>query len=527
VRSAGDAAAERAIETRLADGPADVVETAAALRAALPHFRGAEGALHALLHRLVREGRVVVVDRGPAGTARYAKPGAAAGTPSPPLDAPPGVPEGEARVAVRIASGARDAEAKGRIAADVLAHLGALPPATRARDFGSVKTAATLVRRVDRGRSAICLPASGGERFRRFVSQEGPPLVATLAVLALVWGFVVEPRVIPSSSMRPGLVPGDRVVVWKVGASSPPPRWSVVVFRRRADDLVLIKRVVGLPGEHVWVQNGEAYADGALLVKPDDVREAVRETLFDDTFGRLAEGATWTAGPRVGLWRFRAPLQAHLPVAPGEGVDFPDGETVQSERVHDLYVDAEFAAGSERDAGLWIEWVDLEGRPMNDVRCVAVRRTAGAGGSVRAGPSGAPGAPVDGASALAVPAASGGTRRLSLSVVDGVLRASAGGAEVSAPVHAPQGYARLFVEGDLRRLRVDRDLHYTSPPVAVHGLGPTRGVVLGQTELFLLGDHSSNSRDSRYHEVGPTDLSRVIGRAFFRVWPPLRIGPIR
>ena len=40
-------------------------------------------------------------------------------------------------------------------------------------------------------------------------------------------------------------------------------------------------------------------------------------------------------------------------------------------------------------------------------------------------------------------------------------------------------------------------------------------VPIGQ--LFLMGDHRSNSADSR--EFGPVDVSRVIGRAWLRYWP--------
>jgi len=36
-------------------------------------------------------------------------------------------------------------------------------------------------------------------------------------------------------------------------------------------------------------------------------------------------------------------------------------------------------------------------------------------------------------------------------------------------------------------------------------------------QLFLMGDHRSNSADSR--EFGPVDVSRVIGRAWLRYWP--------
>jgi signal peptidase I len=36
-------------------------------------------------------------------------------------------------------------------------------------------------------------------------------------------------------------------------------------------------------------------------------------------------------------------------------------------------------------------------------------------------------------------------------------------------------------------------------------------------QLFLMGDHRSNSADSR--EFGPVDIARVIGRAWLRYWP--------
>jgi len=41
--------------------------------------------------------------------------------------------------------------------------------------------------------------------------------------------------------------------------------------------------------------------------------------------------------------------------------------------------------------------------------------------------------------------------------------------------------------------------------------------VVPPNELFLMGDHRSNSADSR--EFGPVEVSRVIGRAWLRYWP--------
>ncbi|MCW5821551.1 MAG: signal peptidase I [Cyanobacteria bacterium TGS_CYA1] len=42
-------------------------------------------------------------------------------------------------------------------------------------------------------------------------------------------------------------------------------------------------------------------------------------------------------------------------------------------------------------------------------------------------------------------------------------------------------------------------------------------IVVPKGQLFVLGDNRNNSEDS--HIYGPIDQSRVIGKAFFRVWP--------
>ena len=44
-------------------------------------------------------------------------------------------------------------------------------------------------------------------------------------------------------------------------------------------------------------------------------------------------------------------------------------------------------------------------------------------------------------------------------------------------------------------------------------------------ELFLMGDHRSNSADSR--TFGPVPIERVIGRAWLRYWPLDTFGPLR
>jgi signal peptidase I len=85
-----------------------------------------------------------------------------------------------------------------------------------------------------------------------------------LAVLVLR-GFIVEPFRIPSGSMMPTLLVGDFILVnkfsyglrlpvthYKVTSGDKPKRGDVVVFRYPQDESQdYIKRVVGLPGDHV------------------------------------------------------------------------------------------------------------------------------------------------------------------------------------------------------------------------------------------------------------------------------------
>ena len=92
-----------------------------------------------------------------------------------------------------------------------------------------------------------------------------------LAVVIVVNAFLVKVYSIPSASMVHTLEVGDRVIVSKL--STDPGRGDIVVFERPPNDPasspddpeVLIKRVIGLPGEAVESREGKVYVDGKLL----------------------------------------------------------------------------------------------------------------------------------------------------------------------------------------------------------------------------------------------------------------------
>jgi len=130
--------------------------------------------------------------------------------------------------------------------------------------------------------------------------------VVTLATVAAIWfGFTslaFATYYIPSESMQPSLEVGDRIVVskWAYGYSrytlplglgrmlpaswgdgrigwAQPKRGDVVVLWDDRQELTLIKRVVGVPGDTVEMRDGRFYLNGDLVPRVLEARREYRE----------------------------------------------------------------------------------------------------------------------------------------------------------------------------------------------------------------------------------------------------------
>ncbi len=100
-----------------------------------------------------------------------------------------------------------------------------------------------------------------------------------ILVVLLVRAFVFEPFRIPSASMMPGLVDGDFIFVnkfsyglrlpvinTKIMPVGEPRRGDVIVFRLPSDPSIhFIKRLIGLPGDHVMVRDNQITINGTLI----------------------------------------------------------------------------------------------------------------------------------------------------------------------------------------------------------------------------------------------------------------------
>jgi signal peptidase I len=139
-----------------------------------------------------------------------------------------------------------------------------------------------------------------------------------LAVVLILRSFLYEPFNIPSDSMVPTLETGDFILVnkfdygirlpivnKKIISTGEPERGDVVVFRYPPQPSIsYIKRVVGLPGDHVVYDHGQLSINGKKVPKVEftfsrekdrlDTLESIyhKETLGKHTFTmRELEGA--------------------------------------------------------------------------------------------------------------------------------------------------------------------------------------------------------------------------------------------
>lgn len=113
-------------------------------------------------------------------------------------------------------------------------------------------------------------------------------------IFAFRW-FVYEPFVIPSESMVPNLLIHDHIVVkkysyglkWPLGDGwmfkwNQPQRGDIIVFRFPENrDVFYIKRLIGLPGDRVIVQNGQISVNGKpWILMPTEERVQQADPTF-------------------------------------------------------------------------------------------------------------------------------------------------------------------------------------------------------------------------------------------------------
>jgi signal peptidase I len=219
-------------------------------------------------------------------------------------------------------------------------------------------------------------------------------LLFILAGVVAVHSAVAKPFYIPSESMMPGLLVGDRLVVakypygWSWASASfhvvpqmqgrllgaMPERGDVVIVVQPASGEDLIKRVIGLPGDTIEVVGGIVYLNGRAIPRqerppamiPIDANTTCDFSAYGDFRVTGADGRAYCRLPlfRETLPNGRSYDTIDLGASPGDNfarVTVPAGQVFLMGDNRDDSADSRFPI-AERGLGGPVPWENLGGR---------------------------------------------------------------------------------------------------------------------------------------------------------------------
>jgi signal peptidase I len=119
------------------------------------------------------------------------------------------------------------------------------------------------------------MPQKKKGRLLRFWREFAKPFVVLLAVVGSCRSAVADWNDVPTPSMNPTIVEGDRIFVnklaydlrvpftnWRLAHWGSPQRGDVVILFSPADETRLVKRVVGVPGDRIALHNNRLLVNG-------------------------------------------------------------------------------------------------------------------------------------------------------------------------------------------------------------------------------------------------------------------------
>src|SRR5436305_556722 len=132
-------------------------------------------------------------------------------------------------------------------------------------------------------------------RARQFWRKEIRPLAITALIIFAARSSFADWNKVPTGSMKPTILEGDRVFVNKMAYDlkvpfttlhlaewSGPKRGDIVVFYSPKDGMRLVKRTVGLPGDTVELRDDELIINGEKIVYQSIADDLLRDVAATD-----------------------------------------------------------------------------------------------------------------------------------------------------------------------------------------------------------------------------------------------------
>jgi len=137
-------------------------------------------------------------------------------------------------------------------------------------------------------------------RVRQWWRQEIRPLLILLLIVFSIRSSLADWNDVPTGSMRPTILEGDRIWVnklaydlkvpfttWHIAEWSNPQRGDIAVFYSPYDGKRLVKRVVGLPGDTIELRDNVLVINGQPVEYQPIAEEIVQSLSPADRAGRV------------------------------------------------------------------------------------------------------------------------------------------------------------------------------------------------------------------------------------------------
>ena len=145
-------------------------------------------------------------------------------------------------------------------------------------------------------------------------------LIVTVAVIVVLFKVIFQLSWVPSGSMETTIPEDTLLISWQLPymVSDPTPqRGDIVTFWSDELGKLLVKRVVGLPGDEITFQDGYTYINGEMLDESYLPRQGI--TQCSASF-LVPEGCVFFMGDnRTGSFDCRAFSQPYIPLEKVQG----------------------------------------------------------------------------------------------------------------------------------------------------------------------------------------------------------------
>lgn len=143
-----------------------------------------------------------------------------------------------------------------------------------------------------------------GSTAKRLWKEYGYLLV-TVAVILLLFKVIFQIAWVPSGSMETTLPTRSVLLSWQLPymfGDPTPKRGDVITFWNDELDQLLVKRVVGLPGDEITFSDGNVYVNGSKLDEPYLDNQGITESGLRESY-QVPEGCLFMLGDNRKLSR--------------------------------------------------------------------------------------------------------------------------------------------------------------------------------------------------------------------------------